>query len=95
LKFASTQISWAGKKANTGAPAVKYWPGLKDDALQPAYAGIRPKTVPQGSPDADFQLQGPDEHGVSGLVNFYGVESPGLTASLALADLLCERLQLS
>jgi len=73
----------------------KYWPDLKDDALQPAYAGIRPKTVPQGSPDADFQLQGPDEHGVSGLVNFYGVESPGLTASLALADLLCERLQLS
>jgi L-2-hydroxyglutarate oxidase LhgO len=70
----------------------KYWPGLKDDALQPAYAGIRPKTVPQGSPDADFQLQGPDEHGVDGLVNFYGIESPGLTSSLALADLMCERL---
>ena len=73
----------------------KYWPDLKDDALQPAYAGIRPKTVPQGSPDADFQLQGPDEHGVAGLVNFYGIESPGLTSSLALADVLCERLGLA
>ena len=73
----------------------QYWPDLKDDALQPAYAGIRPKTVPQGSPDADFQLQGPDEHGVSGLVNFYGIESPGLTSSLALADLMCERLEIA
>ena len=73
----------------------KYWPDLKDDALQPAYAGIRPKTVPQGSPDADFQLQGPDEHGVAGLVNFYGIESPGLTSSLALAHVLCERLGLA
>ena len=73
----------------------KYWPELKDDALQPAYAGIRPKTVPQGSPDADFQVQGPDEHGVAGLVNFYGIESPGLTSSLALADVLCERLGLA
>ena len=73
----------------------KYWPDLKDDALQPAYAGIRPKTVPQGSPDADFQLQGPHEHGVAGLVNFYGIESPGLTSSLALADVLCERLGLA
>ena len=73
----------------------KYWPELKDDALQPAYAGIRPKTVPQGSPDADFQVQGPDEHGVAGLVNFYGIESPGLTSSLALAHVLCERLGLA
>ena len=73
----------------------KSWPDLKDDALQPAYAGIRPKTVPQGSPDADFQVQGPDEHGVAGLVNFYGIESPGLTSSLALADVLCERLGLA
>jgi len=73
----------------------KYWPDLKDDALQPAYAGIRPKTVPQGSPDADFQVQGPDEHGVAGLVNFFGIESPGLTSSLALADVLCERLGLA
>jgi len=72
----------------------KYWPDLADGALQPAYAGIRPKIVPQGSPDADFQIQGPDDHGIAGLVNFYGIESPGLTSSLALADLLCVRLKL-
>ena len=59
----------------------KYWPGLKDDALQPAYAGIRPKIVPAGAPDADFQLHGPAEHGMGGLVNLFGIESPGLTAS--------------
>ena len=65
----------------------KYWPDLADGALQPAYAGIRPKIVPQGSPDADFKIQGPDEHGVPGLVNLFGIESPGLTSSLAIAEL--------
>ena len=64
----------------------KYWPDLPDDALQPAYAGIRPKIVPQGSPDGDFKIQGPDEHGVPGLVNLFGIESPGLTSSLAIAQ---------
>jgi len=64
----------------------KYWPDLPDDALQPAYAGIRPKIVPQGSPDVDFKIQGPDEHGVPGLVNLFGIESPGLTSSLAIAQ---------
>jgi len=73
----------------------KYWPDLKDGALQPAYAGIRPKTVPQGSPDADFQIQGPQEHGVAGLVNLFGIESPGLTSSLALAERVCERLEIA
>ena len=62
----------------------KYWPDLADGALQPAYSGIRPKIVPQGSPDADFKIQGPDEHGVSGLVNLFGIESPGLTSSLEM-----------
>jgi L-2-hydroxyglutarate oxidase LhgO len=64
----------------------KYWPELADDALQPAYAGIRPKIVPRGSPDADFKIQGPDEHGVPGLVNLFGIESPGLTSSLTIAE---------
>ena len=64
----------------------KYWPDLADGALQPAYAGIRPKIVPQGSTDADFKIQGPDEHGVPGLVNLFGIESPGLTSSLAIAE---------
>ena len=64
----------------------RYWPGLKDGALQPGYAGIRPKISAPGAPVADFVVQGPAEHGVPGLVNLYGIESPGLTASLPLAD---------
>jgi L-2-hydroxyglutarate oxidase LhgO len=63
-----------------------YWPGLKDGALQPGYAGIRPKISGPTEPAADFVAQGPAEHGVPGLVNLYGIESPGLTASLAIAD---------
>jgi L-2-hydroxyglutarate oxidase LhgO len=63
-----------------------YWPGLKDGALQPGYAGIRPKISAPAAPAADFLIQGPAEHGVPGLVNLYGIESPGLTASLAIAE---------
>ena len=70
------------------AAVRRYWPGLKDGALQPGYAGIRPKIVPAGAPPQDFVLQGPQEHGVPGLINLFGIESPGLTASLALADLV-------
>ncbi|MBR2816644.1 MAG: NAD(P)/FAD-dependent oxidoreductase [Reyranella sp.] len=68
------------------AAVRRYWPGLKDGTLQPGYAGIRPKIVPQGAPAQDFTLQGPAEHGVAGLINLFGIESPGLTASLALAE---------
>lgn len=68
------------------AAVRRYWPGLEDGALQPGYAGIRPKTVPQGAPAQDFVIQGPAEHGIRGLVNLFGIESPGLTASLALAE---------
>ena len=64
----------------------KYWPGLADGALLPAYAGIRPKLQAPGEDPRDFMLQGPADHGVSGLVNLFGVESPGLTSSLAIAD---------
>jgi L-2-hydroxyglutarate oxidase LhgO len=64
----------------------RYWPGLRDGALQPAYAGIRPKVAGPGEPAADFVLSGPREHGVPGLVNLYGIESPGLTAALAIAQ---------
>ena len=64
----------------------RYWPGLPDAALQPAYAGIRPKLTGPGEPAADFVIQGPREHGVAGLVNLFGIESPGLTASLAIAE---------
>jgi L-2-hydroxyglutarate oxidase LhgO len=72
----------------------RYWPRLADAALIPAYAGIRPKIVGPGEPAADFIVQGPLEHGIPGLVNLFGIESPGLTASLALADLMIEKLAL-
>lgn len=75
------------------AEVRRYWPGLRDGALQPAYSGIRPKLGPAGTPAADFVVQGPDEHGVPGLVNLFGIESPGLTASPALADLVVEKLR--
>jgi L-2-hydroxyglutarate oxidase LhgO len=65
-----------------------YWPGLADGALQPAYAGIRPKIQAPEEPARDFLIQGPREHGVPGLVNLFGIESPGLTASLAIAALV-------
>lgn len=64
----------------------RYWPGLPDGALQPGYAGIRPKIVGPDEPAGDFVIQGPAVHGVPGLVNLYGIESPGLTASLAIAE---------
>ena len=64
----------------------RYWPGLQDNALMPAYAGIRPKITPQQGSDADFLLHTSQHHGVQGLVNLFGIESPGLTASLAIAE---------
>lgn len=64
----------------------RYWPGLPDGALAPAYCGVRPKLTGPGEPAADFLIQGPDAHGVPGLVNLYGIESPGLTSCLAIAD---------
>ena len=70
----------------------RYWPGLPTGALQAAYSGVRPKLQRQGEAAQDFMLQGPAEHGVRGLMNLYGIESPGLTASLAIADEVVSRL---
>ena len=73
-------------RAGRFADAIRrYWPGLRDDALQPGYAGVRPKLHPAGGPATDFLIQGPEAHGVAGLVNLYGIESPGLTSSLSIA----------
>ncbi len=66
----------------------RYWPGLKDGALTPDYSGVRPKIVARGAPSADFLIDGPDSHGVAGLVNLIGIESPGLTSSLAIGELV-------
>jgi L-2-hydroxyglutarate oxidase LhgO len=63
----------------------RYWPALPDGALQPAYAGVRPKIHGPSEPAPDFVLQGPAVHGVPGLVNLFGIESPGLTSSMAIA----------
>ncbi len=65
-----------------------YWPDLKDGALSPGYSGIRPKIQAPSEPARDFMIEGPRDHGVPGLVNLFGIESPGLTASLALGDLV-------
>jgi L-2-hydroxyglutarate oxidase LhgO len=76
-------------RAERFASAIKrYWPGLPEEALTPAYAGIRPKIVPPEVAVQDFVIQGVQKHGVAGLINLFGIESPGLTASLALADIV-------
>jgi len=71
----------------------RYWPGLRDGALAPGYAGIRPKTAGPGEPAPDFVVQGPSAHAIPGLVNLFGIESPGLTSSLALAAMVLEELR--
>ena len=68
------------------AEVRRYWPGLKDGALQPGYVGVRPKIRGPGEPAQDFRIDGPAAHGVPGLVNLFGIESPGLTSSLAIAE---------
>lgn len=68
------------------AEVRKYWPGLPDGALQPGYAGIRPKIQAPHEAAKDFLIQGPAVHGVPGLVNLFGIESPGLTSCLAIGD---------
>jgi L-2-hydroxyglutarate oxidase LhgO len=70
----------------------RYWPGLPDDALTPAYAGIRPKISGPSEAAADFRIDGPEAHGVAGLINLFGIESPGLTSSLAVAEEVAGRL---
>ena len=75
-----------GRAAGFYQAIRQYYPGLKDGAIEPGYAGIRPKIVPKGTQAADFLIQTPREHGVAGLVNLFAIESPGLTSSLVLAQ---------
>jgi L-2-hydroxyglutarate oxidase LhgO len=70
----------------------RYWPGLPDGALVPDYAGIRPKLTGAGEKAADFMIDGPAEHGLPGLVHLFGIESPGLTSCLSIAEDVAERL---
>ncbi|ARU05623.1 FAD-dependent oxidoreductase [Comamonas serinivorans] len=70
-----------------------YWPGLPDGALQPAYSGVRPKIHAPGTPAPDWRIDGPALHGVPGLVNLFGIESPGLTSALAIGEHVAELLR--
>ena len=70
----------------------RFWPGLPDGALTADYAGIRPKLHGPGEPQPDFQLHGRDVHGLDGLVALFGIESPGLTSSLAIGEAVSEML---
>lgn len=72
----------------------KFWPGLPDGALAPDYAGIRPKLHGPGEPQPDFRIDGPQAHGLAGLVALFGIESPGLTSSLAIGEEVAGRLGL-
>ena len=71
----------------------RYWPELSDNALQPGYVGVRPKLVPKGSPSGDWDIKGPEHHGIKGIVNLFGIESPGLTSSLAIAKYVSKLLK--
>ena len=71
----------------------RYFPTLPDNALQPGYSGIRPKIQAPGEPAADFVIEGPEHHGIPGLVNLFGIESPGLTASLTIAKYVVQFLE--
>jgi L-2-hydroxyglutarate oxidase LhgO len=72
----------------------RFWPGLPDGALTPDYAGLRPKIHGPGEPQPDFRVDGPPAHGISGLVALFGIESPGLTSSLAIGEEVAARLDL-
>lgn len=83
----------ASRAAQFYAAIRRYWPALQDDALVPGYTGIRPKLWGKAQPDQDFMIQGPAEHGVAGLVNLFGIESPGLTSCLAIADHVAQLIE--
>lgn len=80
------------RQAHFEAEIRRYWPGLPEGALAPTYCGIRPKISGPGEPAADFRIDGPETHGIPGLVNLFGIESPGLTSSLAIAEEVAVRL---
>ncbi len=80
----------ARRAQSFSASIARYWPGIRPDMLHPAYAGIRPKVERPGGSGTDFIIQGPAQHGCQGLINLFGIESPGLTASLAIAEYVGE-----
>jgi L-2-hydroxyglutarate oxidase LhgO len=83
----------ASRRNRFAAAIRRYYPGLDEDRLQPAYVGVRPKISGPADQAADFRIDGPGTHGVPGLVHLFGIESPGLTACLAIADQVREALR--
>ena len=81
-----TTTSIRSARSRSTPASARYWPGLPDDSLLPDYAGIRPKLTGPGEPAADFMIEGPAQHGLPGLIHMFGIESPGLTSSLSLAE---------
>ncbi len=82
------------RRADSFYDAIRrYWPALKDEALTPDYSGCRPKISGRGEAAADFRIDGAEAHGIAGLVNLFGIESPGLTSSLAIAEQALARLE--
>ena len=73
-------------KADFISAIRSYFPGVEEDRLQPSYTGIRPKLAPEGSAASDFVFLGPEQHGVKGRIDLLGIESPGLTSSLAIGE---------
>ena len=76
----------SARSADFYASIRRYWPALPDGALQPAYSGVRPKIAAENDPAADFMIAGHAQHGMRGVVHLFGIESPGLTASLAIGE---------
>lgn len=74
------------------AEVRRYWPGLPDGALAPSYSGVRPKIHARGEKAPDFRIDGPELHGIPGLVNLFGIESPGLTSALAIGELVAGKI---
>jgi L-2-hydroxyglutarate oxidase LhgO len=75
------------------AEVRRYWPQLPDGALVPSYSGVRPKIYGPGESAPDFRIDGPSRHGVEGLVNLFGIESPGLTSALAIGEHVLQLLR--
>lgn len=82
------------KASEFAAYVRKFWPDVREELLAPDYAGIRPKLHGPGEPQPDFRIDGPEAHGLDGLVTLFGIESPGLTSSLAIGEMVAERLGL-
>jgi L-2-hydroxyglutarate oxidase LhgO len=82
----------ASRRDRFAAAIRRYYPGLDEERLRPGYVGVRPKICGPGDPAADFRLDGPSRHGVRGLMHLLGIESPGLTACLAIGDHVAEVL---